>query len=752
MTISRRTTLATGAALIALLAALYAVVSSVMLQGFSAVEQRTTRLNVERATQAIDLAGDTLSRKLADWATWDDAYRFIEDQNAEFAESNLTPTTLTSLRLHSMLFLREGTTITTARTVEGDEPADDANFRSPPAALATFIQQHPQVLVDGDSHDADRKGVIVIDGAAFLIASRPLLNSDGEGPAHGRLLFCERLDDKQVGEIGSRLRFDLAVRTVQAGESLPEVGVTPLDDNTIQGSGIVFDLLGKPALVTTVTLPRFVHQQALQSARLLLVTLSIAAVVCILSTLLVLRWSVLGRLDRLYSEVQGIGTSGDVGARVSVAGKDELSHLAETINSLLEGVANTQAALASAKAGAERANRAKSEFLAHMSHEVRTPLTSILGFSDLLIDRVAADSEAHDELETIRRNGRHLLAVINDILDLSKIEAGRMTVEALPCSPLQLATDVVEVMRERAQHKGIALAATLAGPIPSVITTDPLRLRQILLNLVGNAIKFTNSGSVTLRLGHEPASGQMIIDVIDSGSGLTPERAARLFRSFTQADASTARLHGGTGLGLTISRKLAELLGGGVRLETTGATGSTFCVRVATGELPANAAFVQSAEEAVRPTSTPSTAVTSHNALAGMRLLLAEDGPDNQRLISHVLRRAGATVETVGDGKKAVDALLEAHRAGQPFDLVLMDIQMPIMDGFAATRALRAAQITTPVLALTAHAMEGDRIACLDAGCNEYASKPIDRAALIDACQRLGTAQDRAARPDRRAA
>jgi signal transduction histidine kinase/ActR/RegA family two-component response regulator len=740
MTLSRRTTLATGAALSALLAVLYLVVSQVMLNGFSEVERRTTVLNAERATQAVELAAETLGTKLADWSTWDDTYQFMADGNAAYIESNLTATGLEALKIESIAFFRADDTLAHATTLN-----EDGSIRAElPSALLDAITARPEILIDSSDLLGVREGVLSLSDGVYIIASRNILTSDAQGPSRGRILFTERLDEQRIAEMGTRLRFQLDIQPLSAAEAtlpaLRTASVTPLDDQRIIGEALIPDLLGAPALRATVTIPRFVHQQALQTANLLAVTLSVAAVACVGMTLLVLRWTILGRLARLHDEVQSIGTSGDMAGRVQVSGADELSHLAEKVNWLLERIANSQAALASAKAAAERANQAKSDFLANMSHEVRTPLTSILGFGDLLAEQLPETAASREGLDAIRRNGRHLLAVINDILDLSKIEAGRMTVETISCSPILLAREVVEILRERAAIKRLHLGIAIDGRVPAIIESDPLRLRQILLNLTGNAIKFTTEGSVTIRLGHDQAKSQLLVDVIDTGAGLTDEQAARLFVPFTQGDRSIARLHGGTGLGLTISNKLAELLGGNVTVLQTGPSGSTFRVRIATGEMAANSDFVtelRSLPADPLPSEGRVEFGTDSRPLAGARILLAEDGPDNQRLLSFLLKRAGATVELAADGQRAVECALAARADGRAFHLILMDIQMPIMDGFAATRRLRSEGVTQPILALTAHAMEGDRLACLEAGCDGYASKPIDRTELIDTCRRL---------------
>jgi signal transduction histidine kinase/ActR/RegA family two-component response regulator len=389
-----------------------------------------------------------------------------------------------------------------------------------------------------------------------------------------------------------------------------------------------------------------------------------------------------------------------------------------------------QAELERAKNTAETATQSKSEFLANMSHEIRTPITAILGFVEVLLEERQSDW-GKDELTTIQRNGEHLLAIINDILDISKIEARRMTVERISCSPLQIVADVNSLMNVRSAAKGLALRVEFHTPIPETIQTDPTRIRQILINLVGNAIKFTEMGELKLVVSFLPGDRSMMqFDVIDMGIGMTIEETQHLFQQFSQTETSTARRFGGTGLGLAISKRLAEMLGGDVTLvQTQPGVGSHFRLTVATGliegvrmiEMPNLLTLHESARyESVGQQLTPSVWLPSN-------ILLAEDGPDNQRLIAHILKKAGAEVVLVDNGKKAVDAAREAAKAGRPFDLILMDMQMPVMDGYEATSTLRHEGYTGWIVALTAHAMASDRQKCLDAGCNDYATKPIQR-------------------------
>jgi len=399
---------------------------------------------------------------------------------------------------------------------------------------------------------------------------------------------------------------------------------------------------------------------------------------------------------------------------------------------------DTEHTLRDACDDAERANAAKSEFLANMSHEIRTPMTAILGYTDVL-DSLDPELDREAVLharQTIRSNANHLLTIVNDVLDMSKIEAGRMTVESIAMSPRQLVMECAAMMSSSAHEKNLEFNVGFVGPIPSVIISDPTRLRQILVNLIVNAIKFTDEGSVTLNVSCDRDLQRMIFKVSDTGVGMTEgerDRIAR-FESFQQADGSTTRRYGGSGLGLRISHKLANMLGGTIDVESTVNVGSTFTATISTGDL-SNVRMIESHPDETSVT-TPVSAVRpagDDSPLEDVRILLAEDGPDNQRLIRFHLERAGATVDVVNNGREALETL-RCEQQTTRYDVVLMDMQMPVMDGYTATAAMREASIDVPVIALTAHAMAGDRQKCLDAGCDDYLPKPIDGSKLVGAC------------------
>jgi PAS domain S-box-containing protein len=426
---------------------------------------------------------------------------------------------------------------------------------------------------------------------------------------------------------------------------------------------------------------------------------------------------------------------------------DALRRSKETLAQHVQALKAANQALQEMNRIAESATRSKSEFLASMSHEIRTPMTAILGFAEVLAG-TAVTPEQDDAIQTIQRNGEHLLALINEILDLSKIEAGKLSIEKIPVDPVALVEEVVGLMRLRAELKHLPLELEFGGPIPVTVLTDPTRLRQILVNLLGNAIKFTDVGRVRVRVEMSSSAGAsptIEFQVADSGLGMTEQQMVGLFQPFHQADASTTRQYGGTGLGLAISRRLAEMLGGGLVASSSPDSGSTFTLTIATGPLD-NVTMRQCESNGVAKISSPRSDASDVPTSLGCRVLLAEDGPDNQRLICHLLKKAGAAVEVVENGRDAMERVLTTRRGAMgdvideessEFDIIVMDMQMPVVDGYAATRELRAKGYSRPIIALTAHAMKDDEQKCLEAGCDAYLSKPVNRQTLISVVAQL---------------
>ncbi len=413
----------------------------------------------------------------------------------------------------------------------------------------------------------------------------------------------------------------------------------------------------------------------------------------------------------------------------------ELSRTNQVLASEIKQRKKTEAQLRVAKEEAEAANRAKSEFLANMSHEIRTPMTAILGYVDLLDDPKITRDEMLDHVETVRRNGKHLLAIISDILDLSKIESGKMVIERIDMSLLPFLEDVRSFMTPNAQAKGLELRVTYQGPLPRLIQTDPFRLRQILINIIGNAIKFTQKGEVELlvRMANPLAVSDPRLEFIirDTGIGMSKQQSAKIFQPFVQANTTSSRQFGGTGLGLAICQYFVNVLGGTIDVESEEYKGSAFRFTIETG--PITSQVMCFPENLNRPVPTVKKAHSLSKQRLPYRILLAEDGIDNQRLFSTILKKAGADVTVVENGQRAILSVYQAEEENCPFDLILMDMQMPVCDGYEATRRLRDAGYRLPILALTAHAMVEDREKCLGAGCDDFVTKPIDREKFVQA-------------------
>ena len=387
-----------------------------------------------------------------------------------------------------------------------------------------------------------------------------------------------------------------------------------------------------------------------------------------------------------------------------------------------DGVDSRIEALQKARDEAIEASSAKSAFLANMSHEIRTPLTSIIGFAELLLQPAVASADQQDSVRTIIRNGRHLLEVINDILDLAKIETQQLDLEQIDLPLPVLLRDLTALVSGRAHEQSLEFRVVPHLPLPATIRCDPVRLKQILLNFCSNAIKFTPRGAVSLELDYDAQRQRMGFTVTDTGIGMTPAQTAKLFQPFVQADLSTTRKFGGTGLGLYISRQLATMLGGEIGVQSELGKGSRFRLELPLA-LQGAAPELLTMEGDLIDYSRSDFAITSISVpeLSG-RVLLAEDGADNQRLLCAYLKQAGLKVTVVGNGREAVETALR-----KDFELVLMDIQMPLMDGVTATQTLRASGYTRPIVALTANVMKSDLQRYRDVGCNDVLAKPIER-------------------------
>lgn len=441
------------------------------------------------------------------------------------------------------------------------------------------------------------------------------------------------------------------------------------------------------------------------------------------------------------------------GETLSVSSRHQLLTLSDGQRYVLEinrdysEQARVQETLQNANKAFQQANEAKTQFLANISHELRTPMTAVLGFAEMLKGH-SDDSEYRDKVATITRNGQYLLALLNDILDLSKIEAGKMDVKRESVSVPKLIEDVQALMDNRSEEEGVPLTFEFMTDVPSFVTADRTRIRQILVNLIGNALKFTDEGTVRVQvdfasdhvdksvatLTNSGAGNYLRVQVIDTGIGMTQEQVDALFQPFAQASAETSRKFGGTGLGLSISRRLAEAMGGSISVESEFRRGSTFALCLPVSDTQRKSmGRPKIGKTEIQPDQLINDVLPGINA----RILLADDRRDVWRVARYFLEKCGAEVEIAEDGRQAVDAVNRSNAEGNPFNLILMDMQMPIMTGQEAVAALRHQGCRLPIIALTADAMEGERESCLAIGCDEYSPKPIDGPVLMRLVKKL---------------
>jgi len=753
----RRTLLWLALGLTVAIGVINAVCDRVVMHGFLELEDRLTVLNFERVREAIWHENEALGMKVGDWAVWDDSYRFLSREgdvdhdpsgHEQYIRSNLHAAALILLGVDAAIYFdRDGQRVC-ERIVVGEASSANAEFNLAIDLVGREAVKRPML------------GPVAAGGRVVLVAARPVLPGDGAGTPRGSLVFVRWLNGDLVHRLQTvtHSRFKVAV---PCESPVGSVKVSYLDENRAAARGALAGLWGEPVATLEAIKPREVAAQGQQTVRAFNMAMVAAALAFGVLSVLGLGKLVLSRIEQLGFDVSCVTSAASASRRVRSQGNDELGALARSINEMLVALDQNaaelktrNAELADARDAADTANRAKSSFLANMSHEIRTPMAAITGFADLLLDPEQTAEDRVDCVQTIRRNAEHLLGLINDILDLSKIEAGKMSVERMSSDLSDVVRGVIAIAQVRASAKGIVLAAEFRPEVPTRVTTDPTRLTQILVNLVGNAVKFTESGGVRLIVGTEYDGQRPMIrfDVLDTGIGLTPEQLGALFRPFAQADVSTTRRFGGTGLGLTISRDLARALGGDIRVTSTPGEGSTFTLTIDAGHVGGRGA--SDPDRATAATGAPPPTFSACDpptpqADTGVRVLVAEDGPDNQRLLSFHLRRAGAAVQVVANGREAVDAATAAAADGRPFHLILMDMQMPVLDGYSATSLLRQQGYTGRIVALTANAMAGDREKCLSVGCDDYLTKPVEARSLValvrEALERRPVQEPRAA-------
>ncbi|MBD2327519.1 CHASE4 domain-containing protein [Alkalinema sp. FACHB-956] len=730
LSLRRKTLGMIGITLVGLNVTLFLIFSSLLLRNAQQADHRQAQHDIEIASQFVDHTLEEISDRFSDWSSWDDTYNYMQTRDPGFIESNLIDSQLALLDVNLIAFFSP-----TGELVFGTM-YDSKKARSepiPPEILKALTPTSP--ILKPPSQQEDLTGLIQAPEGAMLLASRPILNSKRQGPVRGRMVIGKYFHNSHFLAYSKMLRLPLQSHSIVNGEfpkELKHIQFKPQDPVTvdvheasskiIHAHTVLKDFFGNPVLALTLDNPRSAYQQGWQTLYSLMGLSILVGLVFGGMTVLNLEKLVLARLSRLNKEVKNISQLRRLDQRVTDLGTDELGNLSRTLNRMLNALEQYEqeqhqaaADILHAKEEAEAASRAKSQFLANMSHELRTPMNAIIGFSEMLMEDAAQahKTDLFQDLETIHNAGNHLLRLINDILDISKIEAGKMELYLEKFPVLSLVQSTIETIQPLLQNNANHLVTHLSPDLGEMYA-DAVKVRQILYNLLSNACKFTHNGTISLSVDPIPESQSIRFRVIDSGIGLSQEQIGQLFQAFSQADSSTTRKYGGTGLGLTITQHFCTMMGGTISVESTLNEGSTFEVL-----LPQQVSALQPSEPPL--IQQPRTPFKAQNLPL---LLVIDDDPNFHELIR---RQLTSYPLQIVDAMTAEEGI-QIAKTMKP-QVITLDVMMPNQDGWSVLMTLKQDPELAQIPVIMTTIVENPRLG-YSLGATDYLLKPVSRERL----------------------
>jgi len=709
----------------------YSGLTAFVFPAFEDFERQSATQNVSRVRRALNAELHALDVINREYSEWDQAYDFALGHRDSYVAENLEISYWTNIDINAMMYfdlegnLLWGTMVD--MSIENELSIDEE-------LLQPLTSEHP--LLHHRAEPGVTLGILQARTAPLLVSSHPILTSSAGGPPAGTLFIGKFLDPALVVDLGERAGVTAALYPIDALQN-ENTETWSYTRDMITGRQVIYDVFGAPAFVLEVDTPRTITSIGRNTINTALVFFVCATVLFLLGAWLFTRGLIVAPLSKLTEHMSRIRKTGNLDQSTRSNRADEIGRLGREFSDLAKSLHAAQRDLESARDQALAISNAKSDFLAKMSHEIRTPMNGVLGMIELLSTTPLAGTQKR-YMHSIKESADNLLEIISDILDFSKIEAGKLSLETRVFSLNKFVTDVTDSMSGLADQKGLRLNCILPEGPPIIVEGDPVRLRQILTNLIGNAVKFTEKGRVLLRVSSSSNFGEfedIKFEVIDTGIGIEPRKQRQIFESFAQEDGTTTRRYGGTGLGLTISKQLVEMMGSDIQLKSEPGNGSIFSFTLRLDTAPDNE-LAGSGQTFAHVFGDLESGISTFKPLRG-RVLVAEDNAVNQAVAVGMLDAMGVESVVANDGDKAVELFLS-----QPFDAILMDCQMPGLDGYQAAAKIRDIESERGdepirIIAVTANALTGDMEKCIAAGMDDYLRKPFKGEQLNEALVRV---------------